>query len=735
MKFGLNGIARRVRYNFTVSLGIAWTLALPLFLFGAASVGAADAESAGAPHPNQTNYASFQTALRDQMHADSELPKAGHEEPKVSGWHNVLCALEIAVCMVLSFRLIVPKIGKLLQKRLDPVTAPAAEVKAAIVKESVGRFVTELQIEPRAPKETGESRKAVFEEFFKVAPGKLKALRKLFAEISSSADSADRQRILGDINVEVTSIKNRMGSLELTSAWHLASSLEKLIGQLFEKPASITASTLRTAAGGLLLLDELCVPDIRKDLATNPSARFLGVDDDPISRRAVSMSLKKVAQAQAPDLAEHGEAALELAGRHAYDAIFLDVEMPGLDGFEVCTKIHQLELNRLTPVVFVTSHSDFESRAKSTSSGGRDLIAKPFLSSEITLKALTLLLRGRLDAEKASRELSTKQVLPVKGKTPVVAKTETKSKELSSAAANAVEVDSPQTAKKEAVNSQTASSAAANKDRSKPPAASVSSESTASSKQEAVKAFAADGAVQLRDMLKQLSALELVKDPEEREELLRELYMGLNMLRSEAAQAGLKAVCELASALGKLVAKVLDKPALFTSTAQQAITTAIRLLEEIVPDGVEPDLSNPPVRALVVDDDPIARRAISNALQLTFGKPDNAENGNAAVALAESKVFDVIFLDIMMPDMDGFETCSKIRKTRLNVATPVVFVSSQNDGESRQKSTHCGGNGLISKPILPAEIFLTALTFTLRARMRKSDASAATTERLEAALC
>jgi CheY-like chemotaxis protein len=194
----------------------------------------------------------------------------------------------------------------------------------------------------------------------------------------------------------------------------------------------------------------------------------------------------------------------------------------------------------------------------------------------------------------------------------------------------------------------------------------------------------------------------------------------------------LRAICELASALGKLVLKLLEKPALYTPSALQAITAAIQLLEELAPGGVEADLANPPVRALVVDDEPLTRRAMSNALQLTFGKPDTAENGEAAVALAQSKVFDVIFLDIMMPEMDGFETCTKIRDTKLNGATPIIFVTSHKDSESREKSFASGGNGFISKPVLPAEIFLTALTFALRARMGNKKA---TVQVLEEAVC
>ena len=70
--------------------------------------------------------------------------------------------------------------------------------------------------------------------------------------------------------------------------------------------------------------------------------------------------------------------------------------MPGMDGFEVCSKIRDTVPNRTTPVVFVTGHHDFDARFNSTLSGGNDLMGKPFLIFEVTVKALTLALQGRL---------------------------------------------------------------------------------------------------------------------------------------------------------------------------------------------------------------------------------------------------------------------------------------------------------------------------------------------------
>jgi CheY-like chemotaxis protein len=76
-----------------------------------------------------------------------------------------------------------------------------------------------------------------------------------------------------------------------------------------------------------------------------------------------------------------------------FDLIFLDVEMPGQNGIDLCLKIREMPTNRATPVVFVTAHSDFGSRGQSILSGGNDFIAKPFLSVELALKALTYLFK------------------------------------------------------------------------------------------------------------------------------------------------------------------------------------------------------------------------------------------------------------------------------------------------------------------------------------------------------
>src|SRR4029077_10939088 len=93
-------------------------------------------------------------------------------------------------------------------------------------------------------------------------------------------------------------------------------------------------------------------------------------------------------------------AAFELLSHKRFDLVFLDVDMPGMNGFEFCTKLRTLPAYKKTPVVFVTSLNDFESRANSTMSGGNDFIGKPFLFMELAVKALLYVFRSHLDTAK-----------------------------------------------------------------------------------------------------------------------------------------------------------------------------------------------------------------------------------------------------------------------------------------------------------------------------------------------
>ena len=177
--------------------------------------------------------------------------------------------------------------------------------------------------------------------------------------------------------------------LALRKVVQLSTALEALFVELYTEPAKITASVVRTIAHSIETLASLvdCPANSQDDAI--PSSKILVVDDEVIARQLICSAVGR-ADLEAVGL-DDPLAAQRLLKRERFDLIFLDVEMPGLTGLELCVKIRAMEPNRSTPIVFVTSHSDFGSRAQSALSGGNDFIAKPFLLVEVALKAITWL--------------------------------------------------------------------------------------------------------------------------------------------------------------------------------------------------------------------------------------------------------------------------------------------------------------------------------------------------------
>jgi len=231
--------------------------------------------------------------------------------------------------------------------------------------------------------------------YFEIAPESLRSIRSSFSQLNRAPGDRHRQETLEVFRQQLTALSCCTNSPELLAVRNILLSLEGLLAQLAAKPEDLTASTLRTIAGTLLLLDTLSHPASRPDLVIDPPIRLLVVDDDPVSRVTMALALKKTFPV--PDIAAAGDAALDFAAQDHYDVIFADIEMPKMNGWEFCSKVRKPPLDGTTPVIFVTRSCDFQSRARSIQSGGQDLIAKPFLRFEIAVKALTFAIRGRLE--------------------------------------------------------------------------------------------------------------------------------------------------------------------------------------------------------------------------------------------------------------------------------------------------------------------------------------------------
>jgi DNA-binding response OmpR family regulator len=107
------------------------------------------------------------------------------------------------------------------------------------------------------------------------------------------------------------------------------------------------------------------------------------------------------------------------------------------------------------------------------------------------------------------------------------------------------------------------------------------------------------------------------------------------------------------------------------------------------------------VTILVVDDEPRMVQFITMNLELEAFRVVSAFDGYQALEKMTRELPDLVVLDIMMPDMDGFETLRKIRKVS---AVPVIFLSAKGEEFDRVKGLDLGADDYIAKPFSPREL-------------------------------
>ena len=223
------------------------------------------------------------------------------------------------------------------------------------------------------------------------APEKLAKLRAGHQALARTEHEELRRTELSKMHRQVRWLAAFAGPVGFGKIAQMANALEALLIQLHAKPAKITPSVLRTVAQALDALASLFDQAAHSQTEELAPPRILVVDDETISRETICAALGQ-ADLRAESL-DDSLAAHRLLAQKRFDLILLDVEMPGESGPDLCMNIREMETNRATPVVFVTAHSDFGSRAQSTLSGGNDFIAKPFLLVELAVKALTWLFK------------------------------------------------------------------------------------------------------------------------------------------------------------------------------------------------------------------------------------------------------------------------------------------------------------------------------------------------------
>jgi CheY-like chemotaxis protein len=219
---------------------------------------------------------------------------------------------------------------------------------------------------------------------------------------------------------------------------------------------------------------------------------------------------------------------------------------------------------------------------------------------------------------------------------------------------------------------------------------------------------------------------ELIKADNEMARLKQvyELYRRVHAVNGNAGLAGLAQIAHMASALEALLKEIYEKPKNINASSIRTVASAVDFLGVLFERGKLGEKQEALVsKILVVDDEAISRRAIVYALEKARLKSINVEEPQQALELLAENDFDLIFLDVDMPEMTGFELCAKLRALPQHKKTPVVFVTSLNDFDNRTNSTMAGGNDFIGKPFLFIELTVKALIYVMRARLQSRSAA------------
>lgn len=274
----------------------------------------------------------------------------------------------------------------------EAYSATRSEAAVAMMPEEASATLTDTALEEAAPAETdSDDLTPLFLQEFGTNVHKA---RTSFLQSRVSKNQVEQQALFAQFRKKISSLRAESGQCGLTALMGFLFQIEKRAEQLEKSLATGSATSLQILARAVDLLASM--DNHRSELGPlnhlAPSA--LVVDDENVSRKAISLGLEKANIRVVP--ASSPQMALDECASKPFDAIFLDVEMPGMSGFALCARIRTIQQHKETPITFVTSLDDLNARTSSRISGGNFFITKPVNYFDLAISALTAMFKRRL---------------------------------------------------------------------------------------------------------------------------------------------------------------------------------------------------------------------------------------------------------------------------------------------------------------------------------------------------
>ncbi len=130
------------------------------------------------------------------------------------------------------------------------------------------------------------------------------------------------------------------------------------------------------------------------------------------------------------------------------------------------------------------------------------------------------------------------------------------------------------------------------------------------------------------------------------------------------------------------------------------------------PDVVDPNPTSPSVEfvpmprtVLIVDDERDANDILASLVKARDFTPIQLYSGRQVIPAVHEHAPDLVLLDLMLPDLDGFAVCDQLKRNRDTNLIPVIMVTALSDASHRAAGVRVGANGYLTKPFTPAQLF------------------------------
>lgn len=262
---------------------------------------------------------------------------------------------------------------------LEQITTPVRELVVSLTGSANGASTVD---EPNARWE---------EATLAIAPANLHTMRKTVHALTHNLQDHD---LLRSLLQQVHTFAQHMALMGPNPIWQFACAFELFVFHLEQFPERLESVSLRTLGQGVDFIGKLLDDGAHKKRVRLEDASVMIVEDEANARELIIAAMNLVGLRA--DGVDNPEATLALLNAQKYDLIFMDINLPAMNGFEVCTKVREMPQHEGTPIVFLTGMTSFQNRVQSSLSGGNDFVGKPFNIAELGVKALIWVMRGQL---------------------------------------------------------------------------------------------------------------------------------------------------------------------------------------------------------------------------------------------------------------------------------------------------------------------------------------------------